>query len=116
MKDNDIAILDAFQSYVGRWVQRFPPKSPNETSFMGLGWIRIKLFVCVKKLLFVRTIAKLDEESIYKKIFLARAIQFNNDKDLGFENSNSSPCFDILKVSYLFEISNEVIRMITGVA
>ena len=85
--DNDIAVLDAFQRYVGRRVQRFPSKSPNETSFTGLGWIRIELFVYIKKLLFVRTIAMLDDESIYKKIFLARAVQFNNN-DLGFENPN----------------------------
>ena len=68
-------------------------------SFIGLGWIRIEIFVYVKKLLFVRTTAMLEDESIYATIFLARAIQLNNDKDLGFDNLENSPCFDILKVS-----------------
>ena len=113
--DNDVAILDAFQRYVGRRVQRFPPKSPNETSFSGLGWIRIELYVYIKKLLFVRTVAMLDDESIYKKIFIARSLQFDNNRDIGFENPNNSPCFDILKVAYLFQMYDDVMRMITGV-
>ena len=48
LKDNDIGILDTFQRYIGRRVQRFPSKSPNETSCVALGWIRSELFVYVK--------------------------------------------------------------------
>ena len=116
LNDNDITILDAFQRYVGRKVQRFPPRSPNETSYVGLGWLRLELFIYVKKLLFVRTVAVLEDDSIYKEVFVKRARQFDGNIEVGFENKNGSPVFDILKVAHLFELYDEVMRMITGVA
>ena len=39
LNDDDINTIERFQRYSGRRVQRFHPKSPNETSYAGLGWI-----------------------------------------------------------------------------
>ena len=47
--DNDVRILEEFQRYSGRRIQRFPYKSPNRTSYTGLGWIRLEIFIYVKK-------------------------------------------------------------------
>ena len=118
LKDNDIRILEAFQRYTGRKVQKFPHRFPNETSFVGLGWMRLELYtsIYVKKLLFVRTVSILDDTVLYKSIFIARARQFDNDRDYGFENPKNSPCFDILKVAYLFDLYEDVMRIITGAA
>ena len=44
------------------------------TSFVGLGWIRLDLYVYIKKLLFIRTIAMLADDSIYKRVFLCRFV------------------------------------------
>ena len=37
LKETDIDDINAFQRYAGRRVQRFPPRSPNFTSFLGWG-------------------------------------------------------------------------------
>ena len=59
VSDEDIKLLDDFQAYAGRRIQRFKQCSPRATSFVGLGWIRLEIYVYVKKLLFIRTIAML---------------------------------------------------------
>ena len=115
LKDSDVVILDTFQRYMGRRVQRFPPRSPNETSCVGLGWLRLELFIYVKKLLFVRTVSILDDDNIYKCFFCKRARQFDMNRNVGFDNVYNSPVFDILKVAYLFDVYEDVMRMLTGV-
>ena len=62
LKDRDLEVIDKFQRYAGRRVQRFPLFSPNETSFAPLGWMRLENFIYVKKMLFVRSILVLTEE------------------------------------------------------
>ena len=56
LKPKDIEILDAFERYAGRRFQRFPSRSPNATSYRGLGWMKIVSFIKGKKLLFIRTV------------------------------------------------------------
>ena len=72
MNDDDIKLLEDFQIYAGRRIQRFQQSSPRETSYTSLGWLRIEIFIYVKKLLFIRSIAVLDNDSIYKQIFTRR--------------------------------------------
>ena len=57
MGEEDIKLLDDFQIYCGRRVQRFTRNAPRESSYVGLGWMRLESFIAGKKLLFVRTIA-----------------------------------------------------------
>ena len=49
LSDKDHENLQNFQRYAGRRVQRFPQRSPNMTSFFGLGWIKINTYIMIKK-------------------------------------------------------------------
>ena len=98
LKDEDINALDAFQRYAGRRVQRFPYHSPNETSFVGLGWMRMENYIAAKKLIFIRTIVAMDD----------------NDRGMCLANKYDSPLFNIFKMAMCFGILNEVMRMIYG--
>ena len=116
LNDYDINALDTFQKYAGRRVQRFHLKSPSATSFIGLGWIRLEVFIYVKKLLFLRTISVLGDNCVYKIIGRMRANKFNNDIASGMINTYHSTVFDILKTSILFGVYNESMRMLNGEA
>ena len=67
LKQKDLEILESFQRYSGKRLQRFRMDCPNELSYVGLGWMRFENFIYVKKLLFLRTIIVRDEKSIYKR-------------------------------------------------
>ena len=56
----------------------------------------------MKKVLFIRGISVLPEDSIYRRIFVARLIRYGENKGLARENEFSSPIFDIIRVSDLF--------------
>ena len=114
MKNDDVKMLDEFQKYAGKRVQRFPLDTPGETSFIGLGWMRMENFIHGKKLLFIRSIAVRDESCIYKKVLIYRATQFNNDIRSGIQNRYDSPIYDILRVSIMYNLYNDVMRMING--
>ena len=114
LKENDICLLDAFQRYAGRRVQRFHPRSPNETSFAALGWIRLETFIYIKKLLFVRTVAKMKDGSIYKQVFLLRSMQFDGDMKRFATNEFDSPIFDILRTANIFGLYREVMGILHG--
>ena len=112
LKQTDIDILDDFQRYAGRRIQRFPPRSPNETAFVGLGWMRLENYIYAKKLIFIRTILVRDNKCIYKQVFITRAISFNNDIAKGIENANDSLVYDILRLTILYDIYDDVMRMV----
>ena len=114
ISDDDINLLDDFQSYAGRRIQRFRQSSPRATSFVGLGWIRLEIYVYVKKLLFIRTIAMLTDDSIYKRIFLRRFLDFNQYRAVSRENVLHSPTFDILRTSEIFGLYENVGQMLQG--
>ena len=114
LKDEDINALDAFQRYAERRVQRFPYHSPNETSFVGLGWMRMENYIAAKKLIFIRTIVAMDDTSPMKCILLERSVVFNNDRGICLTNEYDSPLFNIFKMAMCFGILNELMRMIYG--
>ena len=68
MKDKDIELLDIFQRHAGRKIQRFGKRSPNETCFTALGWMRIESYIYGKKMLFVRTITSLNQGNLYRQL------------------------------------------------
>ena len=115
INDNDVKLLEEFQRYAGRRIQRFPYSSPNETSYVSLGWIRLEIFIYVKKVLFIRSIAILPVTSIYRKIFVMRMYQYDADKRLASENRFLSPVFDIIRIADLFGLYKVVKEMMEGV-
>ena len=66
MCDNDTKLLEDIQVYAGRRIQRSHQSSPRETSYVSQGWLRLELYTYVKKLLFIRSIAVLDDGTVYK--------------------------------------------------
>ena len=114
MDDDDIKMLEDFQTYAGRRIQRFDQRSPRATSYVGLGWIRIETFIYIKKLLFVRTIAVLGVDSVYKRIFVNHLNDYIRGKERCNMNRLHSPTFDILRISDIFGLLNDVRGMILG--
>ena len=98
LDDDDIRILEDFQTYSGRRIQRFRQSSPCATSYVGLVWIRLEIYIYVKKMLFVRSIAMLDDTSIYKRVFTHGYVCFYQNKVAARENRMRSPTNDIFKV------------------
>ena len=41
LDDNSLSLIEEFQNYIGKRVQRFHPKIPNVCSYYGLGWMRL---------------------------------------------------------------------------
>ena len=114
LTDDDIKLLEDFQTYAGRRIQRFSQNSPRATSYVGLGWIRLEVFIYIKKLLFVRTITMLDNTSLYKRIFMARYEVFDQNREYGVENRLQSVTFDILRIADLFGLYEDIGHMLYG--
>ena len=114
LKDQDLEIIDKFQRYAGRRIQRLPPFSPNETSYAALGWLRLENFLYVKKMLFVRTVLVLEDHSIYKVIFVKRALEFMQNVPENLVNKYDSPVYDILKVALMYGLLEDIMHMIAG--
>ena len=68
LKEKDIEILDSFQRYTGRRIKRF--KSPNVTSYITLGWLKLSLYIIAKKLIFIRTMTVIKYDSPLKEILV----------------------------------------------
>ena len=111
LKQNDIDALDKFQRYAGKRIQRFPKWTPNETSFRGLGWMRLENYIYAKKLVFLRTIMVRNDNCIYKRILKARANKFNSDIEKHSQNVSDSPIFDILRIAIVFNLYDVVMSM-----
>ena len=114
LKDDDIDVIERFQHYSGCRVQRFHSRSPNETSYAGLGWIRLEYYIYIKKLLFIRSIAILNDNSIYKTIFRLWLAKYEEDLVLSRQNNHDSPIFDMIKVAEHFGLLNDIRGMIPG--
>ena len=114
--DEDIKMLEDFQAYAGRRIQRFRHSSPRATSYVGLGWIRLEIFIYVKKMLFIRTIAVMYDDSIYKRIFTSRYLEYDPNSLRCMENRLGSPTFDMLRIANIFGLHNEVGNMLNGTA
>ena len=64
LNSGSIKLLDDFQIYAGKRVQRFYTRTPNSCSFFGLGWMRLVRFVQVRKLLFIRATLALEDGTL----------------------------------------------------
>ena len=114
LSDEDVGLLEDFQLHAGRRIQRLHQKAPRETSYRGLGWLSIEMYIYIKKMLFIRTIAVLGEESVYKHVFVNRYIQYVNNRQIAKLNVLESPSFDILRIAEVFGLHIEVDAMLRG--
>ena len=113
MNDADIEKLDYFQCYVGRRKQRLHSRSPSNSSYETLGWMRLENFINMRKLIFIRSVLCLDDENIYKKIFLSRMRYFISNQDVAIRNEYFSPIFEMMKIAIIYGLYEEVKRMVT---
>ena len=105
--------LEIFHRYAGRRIQRLHCRSPIECC---IGWIGIERYIQVKKMLFIRTILKMDENAVIRKIFEARFKVFVSDVDKQTRNQFMSPVFDILSISIIFNLLVSINNaLVTGV-
>ena len=114
LNDDDIQKIEAVQRYSGRRIQRVHSRSPNETSYVGLGWLRIEYYIYVKKLLFIRSVAVLVDSMIYKRVFIQRLLQYESYPVRGAINECTSPIFDMIRISEIFGVFTDVKGMLNG--
>ena len=110
IKNKDIEILNAFQRYAARRIQRLHSRALNATSCMCLGWMNIVNVVIARKLIFIRTIMVMDEFMPIKRIFLERLKEFQVDA----ENKYDSPILQILQYCHEYDLMDRVRQMGTG--
>ena len=112
----DSELLLNFQRYAGKRVQRFPYRTPNSSSFYGLGWIKLTTFIKIKKMLFVLTILNMDPGFIIRMVFESRLAKFCDNVDVGRKNAFSSPVFDIMIVAMEFGLVQVIRDMAMNIA
>ena len=111
--EKDIKIIENFQKQAGKRIQRFNQYSPTHSCMYGLGWMDLNSIICIRKLLFIHTIIKL-EDNMIKRLVKCRACSFNENINKGMENEHKSLLFEILRVSRNLGLYEEVMRMIFG--
>ena len=112
LDDSTLSIIEEFQNYIGKKVQRFHTKIPNVCSYYGLGWMRIERIIQIRKRMFIRSILVMDDNSLSKKIFSERAIVYFTNDLTDTENTSNSMVFDLLNVSSTFGLLDEIRGMI----
>ena len=110
IKPKDVELLQGFQRYAARRLQRLHPRSINSTSTACLGWMDIIRVIQAKKLIFVRSIACMHEFIPIRRIFIERLAEFDPDN----QNPFDSPILDILNISRKFGLFNQIQNMFTG--
>ena len=104
IKRKDVELLNAFQRYAARRLQRFKFNSFNITSFACLGWMNIIQFIKAKKIIFLRTILVMNEDMPIKKILVERINNFN----AGDVNAYDSPLTQILEYCNEFNLIDRI--------
>ena len=110
LNDEDVGLLNDFQVYAGRRVQRLHQKSPRKTSYIGLEWHSLEVYIYVKKLIF----DILDIDSVYRHVFVNRYQQYISDQKRYRLNVLESSVFNIMRIVDIFELHNEVHNLIQG--
>ena len=112
LTDGHTAILEEFQEYAGRKLQRFHSRSPRACAYFTLGWIHLERYVEVKKLLFLYSIFLLDDDCPVKIVFMERALFFFEHYEQCSDNQFRSPTFDLLCTAHKFGILDRVENMV----
>ena len=112
LDDRCLSLLESFQTFVGKRIQRFGPKSPNLCTYFALGWMRIQRFIEIKKLLFIHSILSRDELDMVKVVFINRAKYFFDNIEMCESNEHGSPVYDMLNIAIHFGIIEIVKNMV----
>ena len=112
MNESNLNLVEDFQNFVGKKMQRFHPKTPNMCSIYGLGWMRLERIIQVKKMMFVRSILAMDQDDLARTIFCERAEYYFENVDFGRDNRFRNSVFDLLNVCEIFGLLDKVKRMV----
>ena len=112
LKCKDIAILEDFQRYAAKRIQRLHPKSLNITCRMSLGWIGIIRLIMVKKIMFLRTILVMDDFIPIRRVLLAKIESYPDEGTV--PNPYDSPCIDLLNTCASFGLTGEIRQLAAG--
>ena len=112
LTERHLDILEEFQEYAGKKLQRFHMRTPRACAFFTLGWVCIERYVKVRKLLFMYSIFILDDDSAYKIAFLERARFFFDYNNQCNDNQFCSTTFDLLLTAQNFGILETIEDMV----
>ena len=112
MCDASLTSVEEFKNYIGKRIQRLHPKNLNTCSFYTLGWMRLERYIQIKKLMFIRTILIMKDDELPKQIFCERSKFFFNNNEIPDPDFGCSTVLDLLNVSYLFGLLEEVKNMV----
>ena len=110
----DVDMLNSFQNYASKRIQRFNPRALNATSVACLGWINIVRLIKVKKMLFLRTIFLMDETNPIRQVLIQR-IESSRRTIFPIDNVYASPITDLMNIGYEFGILDQIRQFASGV-
>ena len=112
LNEKSIALIDAFQQYACKKLQRFYCKASNTPALYALGWMRLVQFVYVKKMLFIRAILAHDVRNLSKEVICKRARRlFQNPNDHDFDEE-FSVVLDLINMASRYGMYQEVRSMV----
>ena len=112
MKKKDIQMLQCFQRYSARRLQRLHPRSLSATSRVCLGWLDIVRYIMARKAIFIRTIFVMKDYIPIKTILVDRIVRTPHDDIV--PNTHNSPITDILNTCVQFNLMPCVRMMARG--
>ena len=113
LKKRDIEMLNSFQRYASKRIQRFNIRALNATSSACLGWINIIRLIKVKKMLFLRTIFLMNEINPIRQVLIQKT-EANIGANFPIDNTQDSPIIDLLNVSYEYGMLDKVRQFARG--
>ena len=112
LKQKDIQILQSFQRYAARRIQRLHPRSLNATSRVCLGWIDVVYYIMAKKAIFIRSIIMMKDYIPIRNVLAARLEEYPNS--ISTANAHDSPIFDLLNTCSSLKLLPTVRTMMEG--
>ena len=111
MSDEHSRLLESFQDYASKKIQRFHPRVPNACSRHSLGWISLGRLVQVRKLLFTRSILVMEHDDVIRIVFIER---YKTIKSQGHTDDlyADSIVADLIYTISMFNLSEEVDNMV----
>ena len=113
LKQKDLDILNDFQNYAAKRIQRLHPRSRNITCRACLGWLHIVKLIKVKKMMFCRTIFVMRGRSPIRDVFITKMKDLEQQV-MPIPNQYDSPVTDMLNISFELGIMRHIVDFTNG--
>ena len=110
LKKRDIEILNGFQRYAARRLQRLPDRSLNATCIACMGWMNIINYIRARQVVFIRSIFSMLDHMSIKRILIERVKEFRDN----VTNQYDSPLLNILQVCKDMGLEEHIYSMARG--